>query len=106
MILIPSPTFEEARTASVVKMKADGLNPEDWLIEGFQFLDIPKNTEISSSTAKKIERHFRIQRPIDVYLNDLKLVKDKFCEKDSEKKLIERVINKIANEHKLKNTAS
>jgi hypothetical protein len=105
MILIPSPTFEEASAAGMMKMRAEGLNPGDWLIEGFQFIDVPKDTTLSSSTAQKIEEQFKIKRPIDVYVNDLKLVKDKFCEKESEKKIIDKVINRIEHEHKIKRTA-
>ncbi len=92
-LLIAADTFEKARDVGEEILIRMGEDPRQWLIENYKSIDI--TIPAVDSVAKIDEKLNNPDKPFYVFVNDLKLAKEKWAETPTEKRTIEKLINKI-----------
>ena len=93
LVLAAADTFEKAKELGESMLMIEKETVGDWMLEGFQSLKIPKNTE---KALKKVDNEtFDKSKPHWVFINDLKYVQDSFCKNMKEKNMIGRIIKNI-----------
>jgi hypothetical protein len=97
LILSARDTFEEAHESVKKSLESLGESPDrDWTMFTYKYLDIPyANASIVDEVEKQLPS---FEKPIDYYLNQLELAKDKFAT-PAQKKVFDSVIKKIKKQY-------
>jgi hypothetical protein len=92
--LILAPNFQRAQLIGEEILQKEQEDPKQWLIEGWQQLDIPdvQSRDVVATVDKSL---INPNKPIGVFLNDLQLVRDRFAVGAIEKKTITKIIKRI-----------
>ncbi|MHB8483463.1 MAG: hypothetical protein ACYDBV_12145 [Nitrospiria bacterium] len=92
IILVNSGIFEIAHAQGEQMLRDEGERTSDWLIEGYQSISIPLTKD---NVIEKVDTQTNSQnKPIGVFINDLKLIREKFAN-TKEKTMISSLIKKI-----------
>lgn len=68
----------------------------DWTVEGYQNINIPRKKEVS---VEAINEELKLGKPVQMYVNELMLARDRFAETKSEKLAFTKVIKKIQTQY-------
>ena len=93
IIMASRDTFEEANEVAKQSLIDLGYDPDkEWTMAAYKSIDIYQE---SSDIVNKIEKQISYQKPVDAYIHEISLLRDKFCTKPSEIKVVDGLINKI-----------
>ena len=97
ILLISANTLEIAQQTADEILKREGFTLSNWVVETYQSLDIPL---VSENVTNKLDSQMNVsEKPVGVFVNDLKLVSDRFCSSKQEKSMINKIIEKIETQY-------
>lgn len=92
IVLIFAETFEDALKICEESFVQDNDRFSNWTIEAHKYLSFPKD---SRDIVPSVDRAMQTNKPVGVFINDLSFIRDRFCESDEEKELINKIAQKV-----------
>jgi len=92
IVLVFAETFEDALKICEESFVQDNDRFSNWTIEAHKYLSFPKD---SRDIVPSVDRAMQTNKPVGVFINDLSFIRDRFCESDEEKALINKIAQKV-----------
>lgn len=92
IVLVFAETFEDALKICEESFVQDNDRFSNWTIEAHKYLSFPKE---SREIVPAVDRAMQTNKPVGVFINDLSFIRDRFCESDEEKALINKIAQKV-----------
>lgn len=95
MVLVTADTFEDAQVISQQILTDEDYQINNWILKGHTFIEVPKTTTAEQKQiTEKVEKEAFPTKPIEVFVSDLKLIRDRFSE-GNEGEVLQNLINRI-----------
>lgn len=95
-IIVTADTFEKAHEISLVILKDQGFDVTKWTVDMYDSIKISHTDSIKA--VNKVSEAMGLQKPIQMYINELMLSRDRFAD-DKEKVVINKIIKKIQTQY-------